>query len=342
MTQFLVLSYRHGLTHLAWRLQREGHEVDSIAFRPRFEKAFGGALQGSVHGPDRPQRVADLKAHMEPLVERAKAGSLVVLHDHERWHDLFAEAVHLYPTFEPTGEATQVRLGGWFDGQHVTCPHLLVEDWGAWAGGFGPEVPSALTLVRPDRWPDPFKDALDSLEDELKSRGCRGLVSLSARLGPDGTLERKGWESGWSTLHSHAWLAALGTQGMGLGDVLGGGEPVLAHRFSIVAPVTTPPWPIECNVASRQVEFQASPEVQRNLFLHDVRVDQGARKLYVAGLDGFVAVARGCGEVWDLAVQRLHQVVQGVVLPEKQWRPDSGAGVMPVLCSLEAAGLGVL
>jgi hypothetical protein len=272
-----------------------------------------------------------------------EAGDTLVLHDHTKWASIVPNAQ--YPTLPPTSaETTPVRLGGWFDGETMQAPHLLIEDRGAWPGGFGPAVCGGLTLVCPTEWPQPFEEALQAPIDALKSAGFKGLVGVSAHVSSEGTCEATGWHAGWHGFHGHVWLAALGTDGVPFGDVLMGTKtPVFAHRFSVVAPVTVPPWPLEANVSSREVPLgPLTAEQQGSLFLHDVRVDMEARRLWVAGLDGLVGVARGCADVWELALARMQRVAGAVVVPEVQWRPDVGRTVPGVLGMLETVGLGVV
>lgn len=341
MAHFLVASERHGLTPLAWRLQREGHQVDTLAFRPRYERAFAGALQSPLTGEARPARKADLPTVLAPYVEAVEAGTCTVLHDCDRWGQVFPSAQYPTHPWRRDGAPSTVRLGGWWDGHQVTCPHLLLEDRGAWPGGGGPQVAGALTVVRPRVWPTLFAEALSLYADEWKSVGHRGLVQVSASMSPTGELVANGWEGGWCRLHAHAFLAALGTDGVPLGAVLvGEAEPALAHRYAVVAPVTVPPWPNLCNIPSAEVALRGVDDaVARHLFLHDVRIDREARTLWVAGLDGLVAVARGCADSLELALGRLAQVAGAVQVPERQWRMDAGHTVREVLARLEAVGL---
>jgi hypothetical protein len=106
--------------------------------------------------------------------------------------------------------------------------------------------------------------------------------------------------------------------------------------------VTVPPWPLEANVSSQPTLLELTPSQQANLFLHDVRVDREAKQLWVAGLDGLIGVARGCADVWELALARMRGVAGAVQVPEVQWRPDVGGQVAGVLATLESVGMGVL
>lgn len=341
MTSFLVLSYRHHLTPFAWRLQREGHTVESICFKPRYERAWAGALPSSLAGG--PKRVADFQAQFASLLPQIDAGDVVVLHDHTKWTSIVPNAQFPTLPIAPGEPMTPIRLGGWFDGERVVCPHLLIEDRGAWPGGFGPAVAGGLTVVRPVQWPSAFEEAVQTPVDALKSAGFKGLVGVSAKLSPEGICEATGWQAGWHGLHGHAFLAALGTEGVPFGSVLLGLDvPALAHRFTVVCPVTVPPWPLEANVSSREVPLPLTPSQQANLFLHDVRVDREAKQLWVAGLNGLIGVARGCADVWELAQARVRGVAGSVQVPEVQWRPDVGHSVPGVLAMLESVGLPVV
>lgn len=314
---YLCLSYQHALLPLANRLRREGAEVEHVPWSKRYTKAWAGAFP-TLYGEDRRNAEA-----LAPLIEKAMDSGTVVLTDHAKWEDLFKGAPNLYGTTPHLGDPEAVRVGAWVKGGEVFAPHLLVADMGAWPGGFGPRVEGGMTLVALSGLPPALSETIPRrlLKD--------GLVQAHLRkVTVDGKVEVSGLQQGWHALHLHAFAAALGEQP--LGAVLSGEEPTLGKRYTVVVPVTVPPWPIRCNVPSAVEKIEVPGPAAARVLWHDVTV-----KGEVAGLDGFVGVARGSGSTLWAAQREALMVADAISVPEKQVRRDVGGGVELVLAGLE-------
>ena len=333
MKGFLVLSNRHELVPLYHRLRREGHETHLVVWNSRFESVWDGLATKLVRRSDSTLTPENLI----PAIEAAKAGDLTVLTTVPLAAQWFGDAQRLYgPGPTSTPPADHVLFGGWFTGEEVKAPHLLVADWGAWAGGQGATVLGGLTLVRPTGdLPTGILTALAKATDTLKAASYRGLFHFDVVEDPStGELLLRGLQSGWGTLHTHAFVAELES----LGAVLLGEAPTLARRFVTVLPVTQPPWP-----SARQGERRAPTEVggltptqQGKVFWHDITVDKEHRKLFTAGLDGMVGVVTGSSDgTPSLARARALELAVRMELVEKQYRTDVGALVDPALATLE-------
>lgn len=323
MTAYLVLAARHGLLPVAQRLRREGHNVQWAPWRARYDRAWEGSLEAALKGESRRDEET-----LRPVIEMAKAGEVRVLLDHGKWAELFAGAQDVWGTAGDAGEVPQpLRACGWWDGERLLAPHLLVVDLGAWPGGLGARVEGGATLVRGyGEW---VSGLWDPYRDELKGSGHRGLVQLHLDRG----LRARWWEGGWKALHLHAWLAALEQP---LGGVLDGAMPVLEPAYSVVVPVTVPPWPVASNKTSAPSPVEAPREVVGRASWHDTRLV--GEQLVVAELDGFVAVAKGSAQGLGLARRRALEVATAIGVPEKQLRPDVGAMVELVQAGLEGMG----
>lgn len=341
MSSFLVLSYRHGLAPVAWRLKREGHSVEMIPWSDRYERAWAGKLDSLIQGDEK--RNPENQRQMRETVE---SEGVTVLSDSPQWVDrLGRDWIHYGPGPQET-LTSALRVGAWFDGETFQSQHLLVVDRGLWTGARsghtalpnGPSVDAALTLVRPFGIGH-FGSVLEPYVDRMKSEGFRGLCQVGVRMEPGG-LVAEGLRAGWTFLHTHALLAALGAQEEELGALLTeGAVPLFEKRFTVVVPVTVPPWPIECNATSERHPVRGLQEGQeRHLFWHDVEVDEERRRLVVAGLDGLVAVSRGVASHLTLARQNALHAAQAIRLPEKQYRSDAGSQVDGVLALFEKMG----
>ncbi len=323
MSKYLLLSQHHGLLPLAQRLRVEGHTVEHIPWRQRFEKAWGGVIDTALKGEARRDEET-----LGPVIELAEAGEVTVLLDSGRWAELFGGAKKLFgSTVGESDLPAPLRACGWWTGENLIHPHLLAVSLGAYPGNGGARVEGGAVLLRgyervvQGAWAERF--------DELKASGHRGLVQM--HLGQ--ALAPLWSEGGWKGLHTHAWLAA---QGGRLGDLLERGEGYLPHAYSVVIPVTVPPWPVVGNVSSSPTEIEGPREAFSQAFWHDSTL-QGER-LMVAGLDGFVAVAHGEAQSLSLARRKAAAVAQAIGLPEKQVRFDTGEEVDGLVAVLEANG----
>lgn len=337
----LVASMRSLLLPLAHRLRREGHDVEALVWRPRYEAAWGGQIQKLVRHSDGTLNADALR----PTVEAARRGEVAVVTDVRRVAEMFAGAPHLHAQMDLglPQPVDRLLLGGWFTGEVIQAPHLLVADQGAWTGGGGPAVLGGLTLVRlggvgigaPEGLPGFMAGATQAATERLKSASFRGLFHFSATedVG-SGELRLGGLSAGWPWLHTQAFLAELKS----LGKVLAGGAPHLLHKYVSVLPVTVPPWPSEKRTdmpAGVPVEG-LTPEQQGRCFWFDIQVDTEARKLRTCGLDGLLAVTTGASDSTPaLARIRALELAHRLQVPEKQLRADLGLQVDAVLAALE-------
>lgn len=339
-TKYLVYSWTHGLVPFAHRLRREDRDVEVIVHKPWYERAWDGQFTKVLRHSD-----GSLDAdNLGPALEEARAGRVTVLSDNTELTDSLGFLPNHFPRLNtrphrlPVGDT---RLGAWFDGDKSVLPHLLMVDVGLWPGGLGPYTPGGMTLVRLDPGGSARDWALGFLketEDELRGRSFKGLYQVGLNIDQGtGELIEEGLAAGWPYLHAHAFVSEL----EGFGVLLAGGEATLGTKYTTVLPVTTPPWPTrqrdveEADRAPQVAVEGLDPHQLGRLFWHDVTIDQGKSELRTAGLDGFVAVARGGHDSLSQALVRAREVAGLVQLPQKQWRPDVGGTVDRVLLGLE-------
>ena len=347
--KLLVASLRSELLPLVHRLRREGHEVQALVWRSRYESAWDGEIEKLARHTDGTLMAGALREQ----VEAAERGELVVITSVRRVAELFHAAKFLYST-EKVGDGEPPRdvllLGGWFDGERVQAPHLLVADWGAWTGGLGPWCLGGITLVRlgegslraaggsePTQLPSVARGAAEAAVERLKSVSFRGLFHFSMKEQPEtGEMRLHGMEAGWPWLHTQAFLAELESLSAIVGPTAG--SPVLQHRFVTVLPLTIPPWPNEkrSDMKAGVAIEGLTPMQQGRAFWFDIRVDHEARKLRTAGLDGLLAVATGASDSTPhLARARALELAQRMQIDEKQFRADVGTQVDAALATLE-------
>jgi len=330
-----VASMRHELLPLAHRLRREGHDVQAMVWRSRYENAWGGSIEKIARHSDGTLN----QEILTPLVEEAARGDLVVVTTVKRIAELFHAAPKLFAVAEKLTEVEPIDrllMGGWYDGEHVQAPHLLVADWGLWPGGLGPAVLGGITLIRLGGLLPAFvQGALQAATDRMKSASFRGLFHFDVEEQPaSGELRLRGLSAGWPMLHTQAFIAEL----LNAGESLLGNPPRLKHKFVSVLYVTIPPWPgnkSNNEVASEEIQGLTTQQ-QGKVFWFDMRVDQEARKLFSAGLDGLLCVATGYSDSTPaLARARALELAHRISIPGKQFRPDAGMLVDSVLSTLE-------
>jgi hypothetical protein len=322
---YLVITHHHGLLPFANRLKAQGHDVDTVVWRQRFEKAWDGKISPTI-------RRSKGEVHEETLDvcrEQVSNGDSILLTD---VFGLEGFVGNCFPRLAPDVEPTSaIRLGGWFNGENATGLHLLIYDQGAWPGGMGLNVPGGLTMVIPD---DLSEVDLGPVEEILKGQNFQGLFNLGIEQDMS-TAEVKfqGLDAGWPFLHSHAFVSELEN----FHQILAEGEvPIYTPgvKFVTVVPVTIPPWPIAGKAESLPIQGLTRQDTA-NYFWHDVVVDTKTATLQSAGLDGLLGVARGAGYSHDLARAIALGRAGRLQVPEKQFRPDAGATVGPVIALLE-------
>ena len=245
--KFLVISHTHSLLPFAYRLQLQGHEVKAIVVVQAFEAAWKGKMEPSPR---------DTKGRLDPewIKEIIFAGDryATVITDDWKIQQMFNGegtlfGVHTQQHTVTGGLTSPIRLGGWFDGEDLECPHLLVVDRGAWTGGMGPAVDSGMTMIRIDV-PE-TQMMVEGLAhqgghlDELKSSGFRGLVQLSLNFQTKtGQPEVDGMSAGWPFLHTHAFVSELEDfAGLLEADTLSGSRQTPPPQASQIPSLTPTP-----------------------------------------------------------------------------------------------------
>ena len=339
----LVVSHRHHLLPVAWRLQQEGWEIDLIVDRDSYERAWKGKFDPKLRKIDKRSRQT-----MKAQVRLAEEGGYAVLTDSPKWNSEFGEYPNLFgfvPRPEGANKLPNIMLGGWFDGEEFTARHLLVEDQGLWPGGMGPDVPGGLTLIAPISWPEAFEVALGRVKDELKARGYRGLVKVGITLRTDpeaGSLEPEliGYQAGWNFLQTHAVLAEAGDFGTPrLTEILQGATPTFHHRYTVAIPVSIPPYPNRAATAEAADRRLIPIEAVKcgHIYWHDMLIEDGV--MQTAGLDGLVGVVRASANSLMLARTQALGFARLINLPQLQVRLDVSSEVDRVLAMLEGSGV---
>ena len=334
--RLLVATHRHSLLPFAWRLKREGYDVETLVWKDRYEKAWDGMFAKALKGKEKSRE------NLETLGDMARSGEFLVMVDSERGEKVFDGAPGLFGAMpRREGAASPLAVGGWFDGEEVIphLTHLLVKDVGLLTGGLGLPMMGGATLVKLDVASSEVQLALQGLAasqaDEMKSAGFKGLFSVDMAVNPDGAILAGTLVGGWQPVHTHAFVSDLSS----LGNLLEGKafEVTLESNYVTVVPVTVPPFPITCEVKS--VEEQVGGLEHGDLgqiFFHDFKT-KGDAQVYVGGLDGLLAVVRGSGHCHLQAQADAYRVANKITVTGKQMRLDVGNAVPSVLAALEAS-----
>ena len=309
-----------------------------IVWRKRFERAWGERLDPTLRGSQGEMN----RERLQGVMDRVAQSETIVLSDvapgtgaHEMLSSLPTTKFLRVDTGPTEGEPFDLRMGAWYTGEKLVDPHLLVYDVGAWPGGLGSQVPGGLTLVMPSPETDLsfLTPLVQPFEDQLKSLEFRGLVNIGLGRDPmTGGLRLAQLRAGWPLLHLDAWLSSTEK----VGRVLAGeASPCPTAKYTVVVPVSIPPWPNPQGAAQVVKIDGLPPQLQQWNFFYDVDPHEDTQELWTAGLDGLVCVTRGEGSQFETA--RLHAlgIAQQIQMPEKGYRPDVGLRVPVVLAQLE-------
>lgn len=327
----LVLSETHFLAPFAYRLKREGHDVEMSIRRKRYRPAWGGRIDPPPFTlKDKPD-----KREASAVLELMNEHNVVVFSDTQEWNSHLVGRPNFFGIHRVETNPSPVYVGAWFTGEHFIGEHLLFVDWGLWPGGLGAMVPGGAVLIRPQGRSHLIHEAINHISDSVKSSGFKGLVQVGINVNLESQEWVVGeWQGGWLPLHTHAFLSRLES----FGDVLQGQEPQIPEKFQVVVPVSIPPYPVLSNVSSPQVLVGGLEKHElKDVFFHCILV--GDNEIKTAGTDGLVGVVRGYGHNLHLARSRAVRLATKIQLPEKQFRPDVGNLVDTQLALLEELGV---
>tara|TARA_Y100000310_G_scaffold314035_2_gene363046 strand:+ start:6637 stop:7617 length:981 start_codon:yes stop_codon:yes gene_type:complete len=325
---------------MAFKLSKEGQDVHTLVWKKRYDTAWSGLLD-KMHGP----RTTKPEAWTEYLADP----ELVVLTDVPGVAHLFKESPCLFVAASTSTSAgdkvaptlAPVSICAWFDGAQFSLPHWLLVDLGAWVGGQGPVVPGGGTIVYANDVPPQFFTVQDA--DQLAAEGAKGLVRFPTSFDQVSKEWKKGSpEVGWTGLHSHAFVYSLNS-----GDfsqlLLGHSISGLEKQYTVVVPVSIPPWPLHVKSAEANVYAETrnldgtNAAVRQRLLLHDVKRTE--RGLSTAGLDGLIGVACGSGNTLSMAKLQALGTAGAIQVAEKQFRTDVGGKVEGFQVLLEGIDL---
>jgi len=334
----LVLSARHQLLPFARRLANDGHSVETVVYsghKGKYERAYRGVLDFVTSAKD-----SERNEKLGALKELAASGKMTVIADHCRAARDFAGAEALFQQIEQKSDPVgTVRFGAWFDGAEFCAPHLLIVDEGMQAGGLGAAGDGSLTLVRVSDMAtqERILKLAEPQANELVEKEFRGLVQWTVEFEDSELSLGEGRFLGWPPLHTHAFVSELED----FGGLLEGDSPILKKKYTVALHITQAPYPYHTGQPPEEVPVVLPEAAQAQMFWHDIRVDQEARELRTAGLDGWVGVAHAGGDSFDLAHDLALSVAGSIGLREKQFRMDAGAQVRTVLGVLESE-LGII
>ena len=326
----LVASHKHHLLPFAWRLKREGHSVEVVVVKDRYEKAWEPLLPKALKGKEKGA------AGWEPWVARAKGGELVVVTDSPKVGALFEDAQFRFgPGTAEWTEPPSLLLGWWSQGGGLPTPrtlvHWLAVDWGIWPLGLGPSLPGAVALLRANHDNDQVVELLAEVEEEP------GLNYLGVRWEPvSKEFHKIGHTGGWPFLLTHAFVSNLSNLGQTLEN--GGDEVGITEPFVVALPVSVSPWPVETHLPAPQLPVTGIGDADmRDIFFHDMTVREG--QVFTDGLDGMLGVVRGAHRWPSVAHRRAMSLAARIQVPGKQFRPDALTTLVPLAEQLQERGL---
>jgi hypothetical protein len=327
--RYVVVSDSHALVGWARRLALNGHDVHTFTTRPAFRHCWSGIMDVRLAPKgDRPSAWADLGA---AIID----GHATLLTDSRRVTETFAGAPLVYGAGPSTLEGEPVlAMAIWWDGVAGRDASLVVLEWGPWAGGRGPRVLGAATLL-----PHPGDLELYPEVAKLAPPGWRGLALVG--LAPVGTkpgeFRSTGATLGWPSIVHDLWLWRA--EHHSAFNPLEPYAPSPATPLYVGAPISLPPWPhypTSANRASEAIQLKLG-DVAQHVAWHDVRREGG--ELVGGGADGLVGVAVGHGFTLTRARRAAHMVAGAFQDPRFQWRSDAGATSEEALFTLDVLGL---
>lgn len=337
-TPIVVVSRESKLLPLAHRLRNvERHPTTVMMWKKSFEAAWDGMITKDVKSSDREIH----KESITDLVQKAKNGDIVIVHDVPNLEDSFDEAAGVYGIRTLESSESPIRLGFWWDGQTEQAEHLLIYDMGAWANGMGMKVPAALTLINTSEgalqelWTKLFTDEARQF---LRGLNFRGLVNVGL-IEDKGELILSGWEMGWPDLHTQVFMGAVANNSWG-GLLVHREIPRLWNMFTFGLVLSVPPWPGTHHPNARGKGIQGVPiglndKLHEYVYWHDVNVNVETKSLTTAGTDGLVGIVHANANCFENAKQKALGVAGMIELVDKQFRMDVGNGVRVLEAQLE-------
>lgn len=338
--RFLIISHTHHLLPWAWRLRKEGAQVELVVAVKKYHRAWKGLLAKELHPKGSRLTAKEFleSDQWKEWKEAAEAGDLTILTD---WEQLSRELEGVPNLYAKRGVARTDKglpplfLGGWIGPTGLAMPHLFVPDWGAWPGGGGMPVEGAGTLVR-----GAPSELLAEPAVTLFNEGFRGLFRMGIQFDNlTREFQVQSVEPGWPFLHTHLFFSEIEQL---LVLFLGDPQAIsLPKPYVCGIPVTVPPWPLHGNMiegkgSGTQPIGGLPKEVRTNFFFHDMQKDD--EKVTLADLDGLVGVAQGSGLLPSGAKMKACAVAQTIQVPGKQWRGDVGGRVEALVMGLEEMG----
>lgn len=340
-----IITKEHKLLPLAHRLSNiEKIPTRVIVWKRSYENAWEGMIDKYLLSSKR-------EIHHESvtkLIQDSIENNSIVLHDVKNLEGAFDASKLAYTINSQESSQSSIRLGFWWNGEKALLPHILVYDIGAWPGGMGRQLPSAVTLICIQEDSD-LMQIWESFFDEkakefIFNKPFKGLVNAGL-IEDKGELLLDSWEMGWPDLHTQAFMGAVeGSWGQFLGNnnLKEPNESAIFFdkKFTVALNVSVPPWPGSSNTLSqgravKQKLIDLNPKLHEYVYWHDVAVDKEVKLLYTAGLDGLLGVVHAKANCLENASQKALGVASLIGTEEKQFRSDICGGVRLLEAQLE-------
>lgn len=239
---------------------------------------------------------------------------------------------------------TEVSVEGWFDGSEFWLTNFTLEDKKFMNDNRGPNTGCAGNLVGllgPST--RIYREGLEKAKDILQSLGYRGMIDLNTIV-----TEDKAYGLEWTPRFGYDASATLcrmyaGDYGEMLASIASGQQPdaLWGAEYGASVRLSIPPYPTEIPGKHKVEVICMGLDPDRD-YLYDVRSSGSHNSidptLETVGVSGFIAAPIWIGNDPVKTFEHLYHIVDGIKIPNMQYRTDCDKSALKKLAKLKTQG----
>lgn len=227
-------------------------------------------------------------------------------------------------------KGTEASVAGFFNGDNFYMLTCTLEDKKFMNDDKGPNTGCSSNLVFAiSEESKLYKDGLAKAIPLLKQMGFRGMIDLNTIL-----TEDKAYGLEWTPRFGYLADATIAEMyGTGYGEMLrrtaAGEVPHIKWRasFGVSVTLSIPPYPTEIRLPkAKDVPIEGvdpkNVEQLTSMYLYDVKLSKDKKSLTTSGNFGYICAPTGVGDTIEIAAERCMKKVDGIHIPNMQYRTD--------------------
>lgn len=239
---------------------------------------------------------------------------------------------------------TEISVEGWFNGQEFYLLNATLEDKKFMNDNRGPNTGCAGNLVFLIKSTDRiYREGLEKAKDVLQALGYKGMIDLNTIV-----TEDKAYGLEWTPRFGYDASATLcrmyaGDYGEMLASVASGAIPdaLWNSEYGTSVRLSIPPYPTEIKGKHKAGVICTGLDPDRD-YLYDIMTKSSANAkeptLETMGLSGFIAAPIMVGNDPVRTFERLNDLVDGIKIPNLQYRTDVDKSALKKLAKLKTQG----